>query len=97
MANETEKTAKVKQSSAMKRNRNARKANLRNRARVSELKTIEKSLRAAVAAGDAAAAAESAKKLSGALDRAAKVGTIHPNRASNKKSQADKLVNSLAK
>ena len=96
MANDTEKTAKVKQSSAMKRNRNARKANLRNRARLSEIKTIEKSLRAAVAAGDAAAA-EIAKKFAGALDRAAKIGTIHPNRASNKKSQADKLINSLAK
>ena len=29
-------------------------------------------------------------------DKAAKVGTIHPNRAANKTSQADKLLNSLA-
>ena len=27
----------------------------------------------------------------------AKIGTIHPNRAANKNSQADKLINSLAK
>jgi small subunit ribosomal protein S20 len=91
-----EKTAKVKQSTALKRNRNSRKANLRNRARISQLKTLEKNFRAAVAAGDASAA-ELAKKFAGALDRAAKVGTIHANRAANKKSQADKLLNTIAK
>ena len=42
--------------SAVKRLATSKKANLRNRARISELKTIEKKLRAAVAAGDAAAA-----------------------------------------
>lgn len=83
--------------SAIKRIRTSQAANLRNRARISELKTIEKRLRAAVEAGDAAAAAEFAKKFSSKLDKVAKVGTIHPNRAANKKSQADKLLNSLAK
>ena len=82
--------------SAVKRMRTSQAANLRNRARVSELKTIEKRLRAAVAAGDAAAAGELAKKFTSRLDKVAKVGTIHPNRAANKKSQADKLVNSIA-
>ena len=38
--------------SAVKRLATSKKANLRNRARVSELKTLEKKLRAAVAAGD---------------------------------------------
>ena len=51
----------------------------------------------AQAAGDAAAAAEYAKKFSSKLDKVAKTGTIHPNRAANKKSQADKLLNSMAK
>ena len=83
--------------SAIKRIRTSQAANLRNRARISELKTIEKRLRATVEAGDAAAAAEFAKKFSSKLDKVAKVGTIHPNRAANKKSQADKLLNSLAK
>ncbi len=83
--------------SAIKRIRTSQAANLRNRARISELKTIEKHLRAAVAAGDAAAAAEYAKKFSSKLDKVAKAGTIHPNRAANKKSQADKLLNSMAK
>ena len=83
--------------SAVKRLATSKKANLRNRARVSELKTLEKHLRAAVAAGDAEAAAAYAKKFSSKLDKVAKAGTIHPNRAANKKSQADKLLNSMAK
>ena len=77
--------------SAIKRIRTSREANLRNRARISELKTIEKKLRAAVAAGDAAAT-ELAKTFASRLDKAVKAGTIHANRAANKKSQADKLL-----
>lgn len=77
--------------SAVKRQGTSKKANLRNRARISELKTIEKKLRAAVEAGDAAAA-DLAKLFASRLDKAAKVGTIHANRAANKKSQADKLL-----
>jgi len=83
--------------SAIKRLRTSQQANLRNRMRTSELKTIEKKLRTAVAAGDAAAAAELGKAFCSRLDKAAKVGTIHANRVANKKSQADKLLNSLAK
>ena len=77
--------------SAIKRLGTSKKANLRNRARVSELKTIEKKLRAAVAAGDAAAA-ELASLFASRLDKAVKAGTIHANRAANKKSQADKRI-----
>ena len=82
--------------SAAKRLRNSVKTNLRNRARKSELKTLEKSFRAAVAAGEKEAAAELSKKFCSRLDKAAKVGTIHANRVANKKSQADKLLNSIA-
>ncbi len=82
--------------SAIKRIRTSREANLRNRARISEIKTIEKKLRAAVEANDAAAV-ELAREFASALDKAAKVGTIHANRAANKKSQADKLVAAMAK
>ena len=74
--------------SAIKRIRTSREANLRNRARISELKTIEKKFRAAVELG---------RKFASILDKAAKVGTIHANRAANKKSQADKLLASMAK
>ena len=82
--------------SAIKRIRTSREANLRNRARISEIKTIEKKLRAAVEANDAAAVAL-AREFASALDKAAKVGTIHANRAANKKSQADKLIAAMAK
>ena len=82
--------------SAIKRIRTSREANLRNRARISEIKTVEKKLRAAVEANDAAAA-ELARKFASVLDKAAKLGTIHPNRAANKKSQADKLIAAMAK
>lgn len=82
--------------SAIKRLRTSKQANLRNRMRLSELKTIEKKLRAAVDAKDAAAAAELGKTYCSRIDKAAKVGTVHANRAANKKSQVDKLLNSLA-
>lgn len=78
--------------SAIKRQGTSRKANLRNRIRTSELKTIEKKLRAAVAAGETSVAAELVKTFSSRLDKAVKAGTIHANRAANKKSQADKLI-----
>lgn len=82
--------------SAIKRLRTSKQANLRNRMRLSELKTLEKKLRAAVDSKDAAAAAELGKTYCSRIDKAAKVGTVHANRAANKKSQVDKLLNSLA-
>ena len=82
--------------SAIKRLRTSKQANLRNLMRLSELKTLEKKLRAAVDAKDAAVAAELGKTYCSRIDKAAKVGTVHANRAANKKSQVDKLLNSLA-
>ena len=82
---------------AIKRNRTSKEANLRNRARISELKTLEKKFRAAVAASGNDDAAAAARELTSKLDKAAKVGTIHANRAANKKSQIGKLLNTLAK
>ncbi len=83
--------------SAVKRIRTSSEANLRNRMRTSEIKTLEKKFRAAVAAGDAASAGELCKTLCGKVDKAAKVGTFHANKAANKKSQFDKLLNAMAK
>ena len=82
---------------ALKRNRTSKAANLRNRARISELKTLEKKFRAAVAAGETEGANTTARELESKLDKAAKVGTIHANRAANKKSQIGKLLNTIAK
>ena len=81
--------------SAIKRLRTSTEANKRNRARNSELRTFERKLREAVAAGDAAAAQVLVRACCGKLDKAAKAGTIHANKAANKKSQFDKLVNTL--
>ncbi len=83
--------------SAVKRLRTSTLANARNRARISTVKTAEKKFRAAVAAGEADKAAALVRECVSALDRAAKLGTIHPNKAANKKSQLDKLFNSLQK
>lgn len=83
--------------SAIKRIRTSAEANLRNRSRISEIKTLEKKLRAAVEAQDAAAVAAANRAFVSALDKAAKVGTIHANKAANKKSQADKLLQQFAK
>ena len=80
---------------AIKRLQSSKKANLRNRARNSELKTVEKKFRAAVAEGNAAVAAELLKTCCSRLDKAAKVGTIHRNKADNKKSQLDKLMSGM--
>ena len=50
-----------------------------------------------MAAGDAAAAATLLRECASAFDKAAKKGVIHANKASNKKSQLNKLMNSIAK
>lgn len=76
---------------AAKRLRTSNEANLRNRSRMSELKTLEKKLRAAVEAGDAQLD-ELRRNFVSRLDKAAKAGVIPANRAARKKSQADKLA-----
>ena len=79
--------------SAAKRNRNSKKAQLKNRARISTLKTIEKRLRNAISASEAGAE-EILREYCSKLDKVAKVGTIHRNKVANKKSQLTKLFNS---
>ncbi len=83
--------------SALKRLRTSKLANLRNRARNSELKTLEKRFRAAVAAGEQENAAALLKECCSRVDKAVKAGAIHANKAANKKSQFDKLANTLNK
>ena len=77
---------------AIKRNRTSKEANLRNRARISELKTLEKKFRAAVEAGAAEDAGKTARELTSKLDKAAKVGIIPKNRANRKKAQLARVV-----
>lgn len=81
---------------AIKRLQTSKKANLRNRARTSELKTFEKKFRSAVAESNKELAQELLQAACSKFDKAAKVGTLHKNKVSNKKSQLCKLMNTLA-
>jgi len=81
--------------SQLKRIKTNRKAEERNKAVKSELKTLVRSTRQAVAAGDAAKATAAFKAASKKLDKAVSKGVIHKNQAANRKSGLSKLVNSL--
>ena len=82
--------------SQIKRNKQAEKARLRNRAVRSELKTCVKKVQAAVAAGDSAAAASAVKLCYKKLDKAVAKGVIHKNCANNKKAKLAKKLEAMA-
>jgi small subunit ribosomal protein S20 len=73
----------------VKRQRQNARRSLRRKSVRSEIKTLERNVRAA---GDATAAKDSYKALAKALDQAAAKGTIHPNKAARKKSRLAKLA-----
>ena len=81
--------------SQKKRIKTAEKARMRNKAVRSELKTAVKGVRAAVEAKDVEAAEAAVKKCNRLLDKAASKGIIHKNQAAQRKSGAQKLVNSI--
>jgi small subunit ribosomal protein S20 len=81
--------------SQIKRNKTNEKAHERNKAVKSELKTLVRQTREAVAAGDKAAAEKSLKKASVKLDKAVSKGVLHKNQASNRKSAIAKQVSAL--
>lgn len=78
--------------SQKKRNLTNAKAQARNKAVRSELKTAIKKVDAAIAAGDKTAAGEAALAASRKLDKAASKGVIHKNQAANRKSGVMKKV-----
>lgn len=71
------------------------KAQERNKAVKSELKTAIRATREAVAAGDAKAAQAALAHASRKLDKAAGKGVIHKNQAANRKSAIAKKVAAL--
>ena len=71
----------------LKRQRQTEVRRVRNKSVRSELKTIERKVRAG---GDSAAA--ELRNLQRELDQAAAKGVIHPNKAARKKSRLAKLV-----
>lgn len=72
--------------SQKKRNITNEKANARNKAVKSALRTHVRKFREAAAAGDVEKAQEYAKVANRALDKAASKGVIHANQAANRKS-----------
>ena len=81
--------------SQIKRIGTNKKREERNKAVKSELKTLIRKTREAIAAGDKEKAAEALKLASKKLDKATSKGVIHPNQAANRKSAIAKQVASL--
>ena len=74
--------------SAAKRMRSSERKRLRNRSVKSLLRTRERVFDEALAAGDRERAAAALREFSSALDKAAKRGVIHANKADRKKSRS---------
>ncbi|MGM7665571.1 30S ribosomal protein S20 [Microbacterium sp. A93] len=82
--------------SQIKRNKTNEKAQARNKAVKSELKTAVRSTREAIAKGDKTAAEATLKVASKKLDKAVSKGVIHENQAANRKSSMAKQVSALS-
>lgn len=81
--------------SQIKRNLTNKKAHERNKAVKSELKTLVRSTREAIAAGDKEKAVASLSLATKKLDKAVSKGVIHKNQAANRKSAIAKQVAAL--
>lgn len=81
--------------SQIKRNRTNKKAQERNKAVKSELKTAIRATREAVVAGDKDKATAALSLAAKKLDKAASKGVIHQNQAANRKSAIAKQVAAL--
>jgi len=73
--------------SQIKRIKTNQKATERNRAYKSELRTVVRQTREAIAAGDKAAAEQKLQHAARKLDKAVSKGVIHKNQAANRKSK----------
>lgn len=81
--------------SQIKRIKTNQKATDRNRAYKSELRTVVRQAREAIASGDKALAEQKVQHASKKLDKAVSKGVIHKNQAANRKSAMAKQVASL--
>jgi len=81
--------------SQIKRNLTNAKRTERNKAVKSELRTVVRAVRTAVAAGDADQAASALRLASRKLDKAVSKGVIHKNQAANRKSALAKQAATL--
>ena len=78
--------------SAAKRARQTQVRMLRNRRVLTEIKSQQKKLRAAIGAGDEKQAALEFAALSSRLDKASRRGVVHKNFANRKKSRASRKL-----
>ena len=78
-----------------KRVRIAQRQRLENLRYKSSIKTHFRSLKASIAAGEAETAAETAKKLTSTIDKAAAHNAIHSNNAAHKKSRVARFLAQL--
>ena len=78
-----------------KRVRIAQRQRLENLRYKSSIKTYFRSLQDSVDAGEAETAAETAKKLTSTIDKAAAHHAIHSNNAAHKKSRVARLLSQL--
>ncbi|MDD3118071.1 MAG: 30S ribosomal protein S20 [Victivallales bacterium] len=83
--------------SALKRNRTSKLANIRNKSKKSAFATFEKKFRSAVADGDVNVAGEALNTCLSRLDKNAKDGVFHKNKADRKKAQLQKLFGAMGK
>ncbi len=81
--------------SQIKRNLQNEKARLRNKSVKSELRTVVRAVRAAIASGDAEAGQKALAVAGRKLDKAASKGVIHKNQAANRKSALAQQVAKL--
>ncbi|MGW9629923.1 30S ribosomal protein S20 [Agromyces sp. NPDC055520] len=81
--------------SQIKRNRTNLKAQERNKAVKSELKTFIRSAKDAIATGEKEKATTALRAATRKLDKAASKGVIHKNQAANRKSALAKQVAAL--
>ena len=82
--------------SAFKRMRQNEQRNLRNRVRKSRVNTGEKAFNEAIAKGDADAAKKALETCFSTLDKAAKSGSIHGNKADRKKGRLAARLKKIA-
>ena len=81
--------------SQIKRNKTNKKAQERNKAVKSQLKTAIRATREAVVAGDKEKATAALRLATKRIDKAASKGVIHKNQAANRKSAIAKQVAAL--
>ena len=81
--------------SQIKRIKTNRKATERNKAYKSELRTVVRAAREAIAGGDKSVAEAKLKVAGRKLDKAVSKGVIHKNQAANRKSKLAAQVASL--